>query len=73
MSLNGTGATKIATSISHKISERTPVVFPDKNALQIFVRWKRGVKKAIFEITAGSASMGKNIPEKRNIGVIKSV
>ena len=64
---------RISTTISHTISDRATVKTPEEKDLQIFTRWKRGVKKAIFETMGGRVSRGKNMPEKRNMGVNKIV
>jgi len=60
--------TKIHT-ISHIQTDNNP----DDNPRQILTRWNNGVKNAIFVTIGGRLFRGKKIPEKRNIGVIKSV
>ena len=73
MSLKGKGASSRAMEISHIISGRVVIIFPDEKDLVVFTRWYRGVKYAIFETIEGRLSSGKKIPENRNIGVIKRV
>jgi hypothetical protein len=71
--MKGKGASTINIPISHTISPATFEIFPHVKALQIFVRWNNGVNDAMREMTGGSVSRGKNIPEKRNMGVITRV
>ncbi len=63
----------MATTTIHAISESTADGCPAAKALQIFTRWYRGVKKAIFVARGGRLSIGKKIPEKRNMGVMRRV